>query len=145
MKEKKLLIILIFFTSCSVSLSNETVETTTSTSVDLTFCEQIEKQYIDLSNELFNTSFELNKYIDDISPNSVDEDRNSFFDNLEKNWNYQEVYKNYLEVRLKVYKSINTLYTNNSDCLISGDQEISNEQVDKAKKDLDDFIEKYGS
>jgi hypothetical protein len=145
MKEKKLLIILIFFTSCSVSLSNETVETTTSTSVDLTFCEQIEKEYIDLSNELFNTSFELNKYIDDISPNSVDEDRNSFFDNLEKNWNYQEVYKNYLEVRLKVYKSINTLYTNNSDCLISGDQEISNEQVDKAKKDLDDFIEKYGS
>jgi len=145
MKEKKLLIILIFFTSCSVSLSNETVETTTSTSVDLTFCEQIEKEYIDLSNELFNTSFELNKYIDDISPNSVDEDRNSFFDNLEKNWNYQEVYKNYLEVRLKVYKSINTLYTNNSECLISGDQEISNEQVDKAKKDLDDFIEKYGS
>lgn len=145
MKEKKLLIILIFFTSCSVSLSNETVETTTSTSVDLTFCEQIEKEYIDLSNELFNTSFELNEYIDDISPNSVDEDRNSFFDNLEKNWNYQEVYKNYLEVRLKVYKSINTLYTNNSECLISGDQEISNEQVDKAKKDLDDFIEKYGS
>ncbi|MBA4811446.1 MAG: hypothetical protein ACJ0GE_04060 [Candidatus Actinomarina sp.] len=145
MKEKKLLIILIFFTSCSVSLSSETVETTTSTSVDLTFCEQIEKEYIDLSNELFNTSFELNKYIDDISPNSVDEDRNSFFDNLEKNWNYQEVYKNYLEVRLKVYKSINTLYTNNSECLISGDQEISNEQVDKAKKDLDDFIEKYGS
>ena len=145
MKEKKLLIILVFFTSCSVSLSNETVETTTSTSVDLTFCEQIEKEYIDLSNELFNTSFELNKYIDDISPNSVDEDRNSFFDNLEKNWNYQEVYKNYLEVRLKVYKSINTLYTNNSECLISGDQEISNEQVDKAKKDLDDFIEKYGS
>ena len=145
MKEKKLLIILIFFTSCSVSLSNKTVETTTSTSVDLTFCEQIEKEYIDLSNELFNTSFELNKYIDDISPNSVDEDRNSFFDNLEKNWNYQEVYKNYLEVRLKVYKSINTLYTNNSECLISGDQEISNEQVDKAKKDLDDFIEKYGS
>lgn len=145
MKEKKLLIILIFFTSCSVSLSNETVETTTSTSVDLTICEQIEKEYIDLSNELFNTSFELNKYIDDISPNSVDEDRNSFFDNLEKNWNYQEVYKNYLEVRLKVYKSINTLYTNNSECLISGDQEISNEQVDKAKKDLDDFIEKYGS
>ena len=145
MKEKKLLIILIFFTSCSVSLSNETVETTTSTSVDLTFCEQIEKEYIDLSNELFNTSFELNKYIDAISPNSVDEDRNSFFDNLEKNWNYQEVYKNYLEVRLKVYKSINTLYSNNSECLISGDQEISNEQVDKAKKDLDDFIEKYGS
>ena len=145
MKEKKLLIILIFFTSCSVSLSSETVETTTSTSVDLTICEQIEKEYIDLSNELFNTSFELNKYIDDISPNSVDEDRNSFFDNLEKNWNYQEVYKNYLEVRLKVYKSINTLYTNNSECLISGDQEISNEQVDKAKKDLGDFIEKYGS
>ena len=145
MKEKKLLIVLVFFTSCSVSLSNETVETTTSTSVDLTFCEQIEKEYIDLSNELFNTSFALNKYIDDISPNSVDEDRNSFFDNLEINWNYQEVYKNYLEVRLKVYKSVNVLYVNNSECLISGDQEISNEQVEEAKKDLNDFVEKYGS
>ena len=145
MKEKKLLIVLIFLTSCSVSLSNEAVKTTTPTTGVLTPCEQIEKEYIDLSNELFNTSFELNKYIDDISPNSLDEDRNSFFDNLEKNWNYQEVYKNYLEVRLKVYKSINILYANNSECLISGDQEISNEQVDKAKKDLDDFIEKYGS
>ena len=87
----------------------------------------------------------LNKYIDDISPSSVDEDRNSFFDNLEKNWNYQEVYKNYLEVRLKVYKSINVLYAKNSECLISGYQEISNEQVDEAKKDLDEFVEKYGS
>jgi len=145
MKEKKLLIILIFFASCSVSLSNETVETTTSTTGVLTLCEQIEMEYVDLSNELFNTSFELNKYIDDISPGSVDEDRNSFFDNLEKNWNYQEVYKNYLEVRLKVYKSINVLYAKNSECLISGDQEISNEQVDEAKKDLDEFVEKYGS
>jgi hypothetical protein len=145
MKEKKLLIILIFFTSCSVSLSNETVETVTSTTGVLTLCEQTEREYIDLSNELFNTSFELNKYIDDISPNSVNEDRNSFFDNLEKNWNYQEVYKNYLEVRLKVYKSINVLYSNNSECLISGDQEISKEQVEEAKKDLDDFVEKYGS
>ena len=145
MKEKKLLIILIFFASCSVSLSNETAETTTSSTAALTLCEQIEMEYVDLSNELFNTSFELNKYIDDISPNSVDEDRNSFFDNLDKNWNYQEVYKNYLEVRLKVYKSINMLYENNSECLISGDQEISNEQVDEAEKDLDDFIEKYGS
>ncbi len=145
MKEKKLLIILIFFTSCSVSLSNETVETVTSTTGVLTLCEQTEREYIDLSNELFNTSFELNKYIDDISPNSVNEDRNSFFDNLEKNWNYQEVYKNYLEVRLKVYKSINVLYSNNSECLISGDQEISKEQVEEAKKDFDDFVEKYGS
>jgi hypothetical protein len=145
MKEKKLLIILIFFTSCSISSSNETVDTTTSTTEILTLCEKIEREYIDLSNELFNTSFELNKYIDDISPNSVNEDRNSFFDNLEKNWNYQEVYKNYLEVRLKVYKSINNLYANNSECLISGDQEISNEQVEAAKKDLDEFVEKYGS
>ena len=145
MKEKKLLIVLIFLTSCSVSLSNEAVKTPTPTTGVLTPCEQIEKEYIDLSNELFNTSFELNKYIDDISPNSLDEDRNSFFDNLEKNWNYQEVYKNYLEVRLKVYKSVNVLYVNNSECLISGDQEISNEQVDEAKKDLDEFVEKYGS
>ena len=143
---KKFLIFLLLFTACSVSLTDESLESTTTTSTEvLTLCEQIEKEYIDLSNELFNTSFELNKYIDDLSPNSVDDDRVSFFEDLEKNWNYQGVYKNYLEVRFEVYKSINNLYINNSDCLIDGDQEISSEQVDEAKKDLNEFKEKYGS
>tara|TARA_B100000965_G_C19184225_1_gene580218 strand:+ start:78 stop:512 length:435 start_codon:yes stop_codon:yes gene_type:complete len=143
---KKFLIFLLFLTACSVGLIDESLESTTTTSTEvLTPCEQIEKEYIDLSNELFNTSFELNKYIDDLSPNSVDDDRISFFEDLEKNWNYQGVYKNYLEVRFKVYKSINNLYINNSDCLIDGDQEISSEQVEKAKKDLDEFKENYGS
>ena len=143
---KKFLIFLLLFTACSVSLTDESLESTTTTSTEiLTPCEQIEKEYIDLSNKLFNTSFELNKYIDDLSPKSVDDDRVSFFEDLEKNWNYQGVYKNYLEVRFEVYKSINNLYINNSDCLIDGDQEISSEQVGEAKKDLDEFKEKYGS
>jgi hypothetical protein len=143
---KKFLVFLLLFTACSVSLTDESLESTTTTSTEiLTPCEQIEKEYIDLSNKLFNTSFELNKYIDDLSPKSVDDDRVSFFEDLEKNWNYQGVYKNYLEVRFEVYKSINNLYINNSDCLIDGDQEISSEQVGEAKKDLDEFKEKYGS
>jgi hypothetical protein len=143
---KKFLVFLLLFTACSVSLTDESLESTTTTSTEiLTPCEQIEKEYIDLSNKLFNTSFELNKYIDDLSPKSVDDDRVSFFEDLEKNWNYQGVYKNYLEVRFEVYKSINNLYINNSDCLIDGDQEISSEQVDEAKKDLDEFKEKYES
>lgn len=143
---KKFLVFLLLFTACSVSLTDESLESTTTTSTEiLTPCEQIEKEYIDLSNKLFNTSFELNKYIDDLSPKSVDDDRVSFFEDLEKNWNYQGVYENYLEVRFEVYKSINNLYINNSDCLIDGDQEISSEQVDEAKKDLDEFKEKYES
>ena len=143
---KKFLVFLLLFTACSVSLTDESLESTTTTSTEiLTPCEQIEKEYIDLSNKLFNTSFELNKYIDDLSPNSVDDDRVSFFEDLEKNWNYQGIYKNYLEVRFEVYKSINNLYINNSDCLIDGDQEISSEQVDEAKKDLDECKEKYES
>jgi hypothetical protein len=66
-----------------------------------------------------------------------------FFKDMEKNWDYQEVYKNYLEVRLDVYSNINKLYDDNSDCIVSGDQEISTEQVKEAEKDLSDFISKY--
>ena len=88
-------------------------------------------------------SFELNRFIDDISPNNVDSDRDKFFKDMEKNWDYQEVYKNYLEVRLDVYSNINKLYDDNSDCIVSGDQEISTEQVKEAEKDLSDFISKY--
>ena len=84
-----------------------------------------------------------NRFIDDISPNNVDSDRDKFFKDMEKNWDYQEVYKNYLEVRLDVYSNINKLYDDNSDCIVSGDQEISTEQVKEAEKDLSDFISKY--
>ena len=141
---KKLVVFIVFLSACSANLvtnSDDPVETTINE--NLTVCEALEAEYIEFSNELFNTSFELNRFIDDISPNNVDSDRDKFFKDMEKNWDYQEVYKNYLEVRLNVYSSINKLYDNNSDCIVSGDQEISTEQVKEAEKDLSDFISKY--
>ena len=141
---KKLIFFIFFLTACSANIitdSNEPVETTTAN--DLTVCEILEIEYIELSNKLFNTSFELNRFIDDISPNNVDSDRDQFFKDMEKNWDYQEIYKGYLEIRLNVYSNINKLYENNSDCIVSGDQEISIEQVKEAEKDLSNFISKY--
>ena len=141
---KKLVVFIVFLTACSANLvtnSDDPVETTIDE--NLTVCEALEAEYIEFSNELFNTSFELNRFIDDISPNNVDSDRDKFFKDMEKNWDYQEVYKNYLEVRLDVYSNINKLYEDNSDCIVSGDQEISKEQVKEAEKDLSDFISKY--
>ena len=141
---KKLVVFIVFLTACSANLvtnSDDPVETTLNE--NLTVCEVLEAEYIEFSNELFNTNFELNKFIDDISPNNLDSDRDKFFKDMEKNWDYQEVYKNYLEVRLNVYSNINKLYDKNSDCIVSGDQEISIEQVKVAEKDLSDFISKY--
>ena len=135
-------IFIVFLSCCSANLVVEEVQTTPEEE-NLTVCEVLEAEYIELSNELFNTSFELNNFIDDISPNNVDSDRDKFFKDMEKNWDYQEVYKNYLEVRLDVYSNINKLYDDNSDCIVSGDQEISTEQVKEAEKDLSDFISKY--
>ena len=141
---KKLVVFIVFLSACSANLvtsSDDPVETTINE--NLTVCEALEAEYIEFSNQLFNTSFELNRFIDDISPNNVDSDRDKFFKDMEKNWDYQEVYKNYLEVRLDVYSNINKLYEDNSDCIVSGDQEISKEQVKEAEKDLSDFISKY--
>ena len=141
---KKLIFFIFFLTACSANIitdSNEPVETTTAG--DLTVCEILEIEYINLSNKLFNTNFELNRFIDDISPNNVDSDRDQFFKDMEKNWDYQEIYKDYLEIRLNVYSNINKLYENNSDCIVSGDQEISIEQVKEAEKDLSNFVSKY--
>ena len=141
---KKLIFFIFFLTACSANIitdSNEPVETTTAN--DLTVCEILEIEYIELSNKLFNTSFELNRFIDDISPNNVDSDRDQFFKDMEKNWDYQKIYKSYLEIRLNVYSNINKLYENNSDCIVSGDQEISIEQVKEAEKDLSNFVSKY--
>ena len=135
-------IFIVFLSCCSANLVVEEVQTTPEEE-NLTVCEVLEAEYIKFSNELFNTSFELNRFIDDISPNNVDSDRDKFFKDMEKNWDYQEVYKNYLEVRLDVYSNINKLYDDNSDCIVSGDQEISTEQVKEAEKDLSDFISKY--
>ena len=141
---KKLVVFIIFLTACSANLvtnSDDPVETTVNE--NLTVCELLEAEYIKFSNELFNTSFELNKFIDNISPNNVDSDRDAFFKDMEKNWDYQEIYKDYLEIRLNVYSNINKLYENNSDCIVSGDQEISIEQVKEAEKDLSNFVSKY--
>ena len=135
-------IFIVFLSCCSANLVVEEVQTTPEEE-NLTVCEVLEAEYIKFSNELFNTSFELNRFIDDISPNNLDNDRDKFFKDMEKNWDYQEVYKNYLEVRLDVYSNINKLYDDNSDCIVSGDQEISTEQVKEAEKDLSDFISKY--
>lgn len=135
-------ILIVLLSCCSANLVVEEVQTTPE-EANLTVCEVLEAEYIKFSNELFNTSFELNRFIDDISPNNVDSDRDKFFKDMEKNWDYQEVYKNYLEVRLDVYSNINKLYDDNSDCIVSGDQEISTEQVKEAEKDLSDFISKY--
>ena len=135
-------ILIVFLSCCSANIVVEEVQTTPE-EASLTVCEVLEAKYIEFSNELFNTSFELNRFIDDISPNNVDSDRDKFFKDMEKNWDYQEVYKNYLEVRLDVYSNINKLYDDNSDCIVSGDQEISIEQVKEAEKDLSDFISKY--
>lgn len=135
-------ILIVFLSCCSANLVVEEVQTTPE-EANLTVCEVLEAEYIKFSNELFNTSFELNRFIDDISPNNLDSDRDKFFKDMEKNWDYQEVYKNYLEVRLDVYSNINKLYDDNSDCIVSGDQEISTEQVKEAEKDLSDFISKY--
>ena len=135
-------ILIVFLSCCSANLVVEEVQTAPVES-NLTVCEVLEAEYIKFSNELFNTSFELNRFIDDISPNNIDSDRDKFFKDMEKNWDYQEVYKNYLEVRLDVYSNINKLYDDNSDCIVSGDQEISTEQVKEAEKDLSDFISKY--
>ena len=126
---KKLLLVL-FFVSCSPSLGNQVLETTTSTAlVELTLCEKVEKEYTSLSNELFVTSFELNDYINNLSDALVEDDRVVFFEDMGDNFDHQNIYKNYLETRAYVYEEINRLYKTNKECPIAGDQEIADEKV----------------
>jgi len=133
---KKLLLIL-FFVSCSLSSGTQVPETTTSTTlVELTLCEKVEKEYTSLSNELFVTSFELNDYINNLSDALVEDDRVVFFEDMGENFDHQNIYKNYLEIRAYVYEEINRLYKTNKDCPIAGDQEIADEKVLEAKKEL---------
>jgi len=140
---KKLLLVL-FFVSCSPSLGNQVLETTTSTSlVELTLCEKVEKEYTSLSNELFVTSFELNDYINNLSDALVEDDRVVFFEDMGDNFDHQNIYKNYLETRAYVYEEINRLYKTNKECPIAGDQEIADEKVLEAKKELSEFLNNY--
>ncbi|MDA9675374.1 hypothetical protein N9T60_01680 [Candidatus Actinomarina] len=140
---KKLLLVL-FFVSCSPSLGNQVLETTTSTAlVELTLCEKVEKEYTSLSNELFVTSFELNDYINNLSDALVEDDRVVFFEDMRDNFDHQNIYKNYLETRAYVYEEINRLYKTNKECPIAGDQEIADEKVLEAKKELSEFLNNY--
>jgi molybdopterin converting factor small subunit len=140
---KKLLLVL-FFVSCSPSLGNQVLETTTSTAlVELTLCEKVEKEYTSLSNELFVTSFELNDYINNLSDALVEDDRVVFFEDMGENFDHQNIYKNYLEIRAYVYEEINRLYKTNKECPIAGDQEIADEKVLEAKKELSEFLNNY--
>ena len=140
---KKLLLIL-FFVSCSPSSGTQVPETTTSTAlVELTLCEKVEKEYTSLSNELFVTSFELNDYINNLSDALVEDDRVVFFEDMGENFDHQNIYKNYLEIRAYVYEEINRLYKTNKDCPIAGDQEIADEKVLEAKKELSEFLNNY--
>ena len=140
---KKLLLVL-FFVSCSPGLENQVIETTTSTAlVELTLCEKVEKEYTSLSNELFVTSFELNDYINNLSDALVEDDRVVFFEDMGDNFDHQNIYKNYLETRAYVYEEINRLYKTNKECPIAGDQEIADEKVLEAKKELSEFLNNY--
>jgi len=140
---KKLLLVL-FFVSCSPSLENQVLETTTSTAlVELTLCEKVEKEYTSLSNELFVTSFELNDYINNLSDALVEDDRVVFFEDMGDNFDHQNIYKNYLETRAYVYEEINRLYKTNKECPIAGDQEIADEKVLEARKELSEFLNNY--
>ena len=140
---KKLLLVL-FFVSCSPSSGNQVLETTTSTTlVELTLCEKVEKEYTSLSNELFVTSFELNDYINNLSDALVEDDRVVFFEDMGENFDHQNIYKNYLETRAYVYEEINRLYKTNKECPIAGDQEIGDEKVLEAKKELSEFLNNY--
>jgi len=140
---KKLLLVL-FFVSCSPSLGNQVLETTTSTAlVELTLCEKVEKEYTSLSNELFVTSFELNDYINNLSDALVEDDRVVFFEDMGDNFDHQNIYKNYLETRAYVYEEINRLYKTNKECPIAGDQEIADEKVLEARKELSEFLNNY--
>lgn len=140
----KRLLLVIFITSCTSSSSESTSETTTTTvEVDLSVCEKVEKEYISLSNQLFETSFELNDYINNLSDALVEDDRAVFFEEMDENFDHQNIYKKYLETRASVYQQINSLYKQNNDCPIAGDQEISDEKVLESKKELSDFLNKY--
>ena len=47
------------------------------------------------------------------------------------------------DARAYVYEEINRLYKTNKECPIAGDQEIADEKVLEAKKELSEFLNNY--
>ena len=136
----RLILILIIISACSVELKEEVSESTTT--VTLSNCEIIEIKYVDYSNNLLSSARDFSLYIDNISPNSIDLDREKFFNEIDINYKYKERYISYLETRLMIIKNIHDLLTLNLDCNFSDDQSISLEQVIKAQDELDIFLNK---
>ena len=85
----------------------------------------------------------MNDYINNLSDALVEDDRVLFFEDMGKNFDHQNIYKNYLETRTYVYEEINRLYKTNKECPIAGDQEIGDEKVLEAKKELSEFLNNY--
>ena len=140
---KKIILAILFVSCSSTSLEEVVVTTSIVPEVELTICEKVEKEYVNLSNDLFNAGSNLNEYISNLSDRMLEENRNIFFIDIDVNINHQNVYKEYLQVRASVYQQINSLYKINTDCSIAGDQEISNNKVLEAKKELSDFLYNY--
>tara|TARA_B110000263_G_scaffold96949_1_gene84703 strand:- start:142 stop:567 length:426 start_codon:yes stop_codon:yes gene_type:complete len=140
---KKIILAILFVSCSSTSLEEVVVTTSIVPEVELTICEKVEKEYVNLSNDLFNAGSNLNEYISNLSDRMLEENRNIFFKDIDENINHQNIYKEYLQVRASVYQQINSLYKINTDCSIAGDQEISNNKVLEAKKDLSDFLYNY--
>ena len=140
---KKIILAILFVSCSSTSLEEVVVTTSVVPEVELTICEKVEKEYVNLSNDLFNAGSNLNEYISNLSDRMLEENRNIFFKDIDENINHQNIYKEYLQVRASVYQQINSLYKINTDCSIAGDQEISNNKVLEAKKDLSDFLYNY--
>ena len=136
----KYLIFLSLLSFCSVQLQQNQKEITTTT--ELSFCEKIEVEYVNYSNILLESSWELNQFIDDISPDSMDDDRDKFFDDMEYNYKYKEVYIYYLETRVEYLTKIYDLIVGNLKCEFPNDQSISIDQVQKAQDDLDAILSK---
>jgi hypothetical protein len=140
---KKIILAILFVSCSSTSLEEVVVTTSVVPEVELTICEKVEKEYVNLSNDLFNAGSNLNEYISNLSDRMLEENRNIFFKDIDENINHQNIYKEYLQVRASVYQQINSLYKINTDCSIAGDQEISNNKVLEAKKELSDFLYNY--
>ena len=140
---KKIILAILFVSCSSTSLEEIVVTTSIVPEVELTICEKVEKEYVNLSNDLFNAGSNLNEYISNLSDRMLEENRNIFFKDIDENINHQNIYKEYLQVRASVYQQINSLYKINTDCSIAGDQEISNNKVLEAKKELSDFLYNY--
>ena len=130
------------FNFCSVDIQTiEQDSTTPSTTNELTFCEKIEIEYVGYSNNLFDNTKDFNLYLDEISPDSIDIDRKTFFDEIDINYKYREVYISYLEVRLDNLTNIYNLLTENIECYFPDDQSIALEQITKAQEELNLFLD----